>query len=224
MGLVLELQQQALDKKETVSDLLRKAYVIGRKLGLDGITNWAQQEISGFSCSTDKIPSYRQGRAELKAYNAFNGGWWPVETDDQFLQEKFSQMTASPFTQSMGEIEELLNSQSLVFRAPLDAGAQRAMETLNSMIGVVALEHNRLFLVEIREAVRNLVVKWTCDLEAEGILGEGMSFNKEERERAGAMGDTYHIGNQTIVAGGMDNSQIQQGDRNSATTPGNKLI
>jgi hypothetical protein len=41
-GLILELQADALDRHVRISDLLRKALVISKKLGISKIEHWIQ--------------------------------------------------------------------------------------------------------------------------------------------------------------------------------------
>ena len=60
-------------------------------------------------------------------------------------------------------------------------------------------------VVGILDAVRNNVLDFALQLEQEGILGEGMSFSKDEKKMAGQI--NYHVTNNI---GTMQNSQIQQ--------------
>lgn len=57
----------------------------------------------------------------------------------------------------------------------------------------------------IIESVRNVVLDWSLRLEAQGILGEGMTFSKEEKAAAGNV--TYQVQN---LIHNMSHSQIQQ--------------
>lgn len=65
----------------------------------------------------------------------------------------------------------------------------------------------------IAEAVRNKVFEWSLDLEAKGILGEGLTFSAEEVKRAS--GTIYNIGQFTGVIGDVAGSQLQFCDYNS---------
>jgi hypothetical protein len=44
----LELQRDALERSIAVSDLLRKALVVSRKLGIDSIQEWLNSELNGY--------------------------------------------------------------------------------------------------------------------------------------------------------------------------------
>lgn len=47
-GIVLELQKEAMDKKVDIESLLRKSYVIARKLKLPDFQEWIQCEQEGY--------------------------------------------------------------------------------------------------------------------------------------------------------------------------------
>jgi len=61
------------------------------------------------------------------------------------------------------------------------------------------------------ESVRNRIFEWSLELEARGVLGEGLTFSNEERERATNVTHNYttNIGS---IAGP---SQFQQGTTSS---------
>ena len=60
-------------------------------------------------------------------------------------------------------------------------------------------------VIKILNVVRNTVLNWSLQLEKEGIMGEGMSFSKKEKQISDKA--TYQI---TNYIGSMQNSQIQQ--------------
>ena len=47
-GIVLELQKEAMDKNADIESLLRKSYVIARKLKLPDFQEWIQCEQEGY--------------------------------------------------------------------------------------------------------------------------------------------------------------------------------
>ena len=65
----------------------------------------------------------------------------------------------------------------------------------------------------IVEAVRNIVLEWSLKLETNGILGEGITFSKEEKTRAASV--TYNIQNFSGVLGDVNAGVLQIGDYNS---------
>lgn len=48
----------------------------------------------------------------------------------------------------------------------------------------MAVHVSKTAAADIIEKVKNTLLEWTLELEAKGILGEGMSFNDKEKEIA----------------------------------------
>jgi hypothetical protein len=57
-GLVIELQRDALNEEIKVSNLLRKALLISKKLGIVEIEYWLNNELNGYSTLCE-VPEYR---------------------------------------------------------------------------------------------------------------------------------------------------------------------
>jgi len=70
-------------------------------------------------------------------------------------------------------------------------------------------------MIRIVDAVRNNILKWSLDLEQQGILCDGISFSETGKQGAESMQPTYNIGN---IIGSMNNSQVQQANSNSTQT------
>lgn len=62
----------------------------------------------------------------------------------------------------------------------------------------------------IIDRVRDIVLNWCLDLEAKGILGEGMTFSEKEKKTASEA--NYHV----HYHGNVGTSQIQQGTVDSS--------
>jgi len=73
---VITLQEQVLDRSVAVSDLLRKALVISRKLGLVEFLQWTEQELSGYRGHLE-VPEYRKVSGSVKFWNPYHG-WCPA--------------------------------------------------------------------------------------------------------------------------------------------------
>lgn len=56
-SLVRELQREALDSNVPVTDLLRKALVVARKLGIKEFQEWIELELDGYK-KGGGIPDY----------------------------------------------------------------------------------------------------------------------------------------------------------------------
>lgn len=206
-GLVLDLQSDALDGKVRCSDLLRKALVVSRKLEVSTIENWIRFELNGYEKRSD-IPDYRKISGSLKVWNP-NHGWQPLYFQDAKEAEYLSSNKCS---QPVGELESLVDNDKsgflqIHFPPHIENQLVRGMDVpLQPSLHVSPTQ-----VVGILDAVRNTVLEWTLELEKQGVLGEGMSFTKEEKQAASNV--TYQI---THNIGNMQNSQIQHDSPNAS--------
>jgi len=58
-SIVLELQKEALDRNCSVSDLLRRALVVAKKLKLAEFERWVGNELAGYKGPVNEVPEYR---------------------------------------------------------------------------------------------------------------------------------------------------------------------
>lgn len=207
-GLVLELQREALDRSVAVGDLLRKALVVSRKLGIDSVREWLTNELHGYEADTN-APDYRKVVGELKCFNPYLG-WVPLEFNDQETEE---QLRTRQITQAIGELDSLVESNDgawlhVPFPAALAAQLKKGMDV--PMEPTVRVPSTAL--VGILDAVRNQILEWSLQLEAEGVVGEGMTFTAEEKQTA--QSTTYNVTN----IGEVSHSQLQQGTTYSKQT------
>ena len=200
-GLVLELQQDALNKDVHVSELLRKALVVSKKLGVTQIEEWLNKELNGYGMQ-DTIPQYREIRGAIKVWNPYHG-WQPLNFGDTKMAEALSKRK---ITQPIGELDSLgAGKERATLQVPY---SQETVNTLMKSMDVPlqpTLHVAPTEVVGILEAVRNNILDWALELEQKGILGEGMSFSKQEKQTASQI--TYQVTNNI---GSMQNSQLQQ--------------
>lgn len=201
-GLVHELQRDALDPKVSVSDLLRKALVVSRKLNIPDIIEWLSHELNGYPPEDDLIPDYRQVRGSPKVWNPYHG-WQPIIFEDN---ETADAVSIRKNFQAIGEIDDLVSREdSRQFQMEFPS------EIYNVLIGMMdvplqpTLMIPRTALIGVLDTVRNKVLEWALELEGNGVIGEGMSFT--EKEKLAAHSVTYQVTNNI---GSMTNSQFQQ--------------
>lgn len=209
-GLVLELQRDALDKNVDVSSLLRKAVVVSKKLGIREIETWINQELAGYPADEDAVPKYREVSGVVKVFNPYHG-WQPLNFGNAELGEDLSKRKIS---QAIGELVAIAeNDKSGNLQVPF------SQHTKNALMKMMDIPLEPTLLVSdaqihgILEAVRNEVLNWALDLETKGIVGDGMSFSKEEKAVASQI--TYQVTNNI---GSMQNSQLQQDSAGATQT------
>ena len=201
-SLVEELQRDSLIQNVTVVELLPKCLVVAMKLGIQDFASWARLEIDGYKDT--KVPEYRVVHGQPQVFNP-SRGHQPLFFPDPKLTERYSKMH---FNQPIGQIEHEFNSAEkggshdfLVSYSPsVEKNLMDAIKFhMQPFLNVSASEFRKIL-----DAVRKIVLEWTLRLEQDGILGEGMSFSKEEKEKAQSV--TYNIKN---YIQGADYSQIQ---------------
>ena len=209
-SLVEELQRDALDSKVSVSDLLRKSLVIATKLNLREFKTWVEQELNGYA-DTRQVPDYRTVRGRIVAFNPARG-YIPAIIPDAALAELLS---IRHETSSAGAIESLAACQGTTLVSDFAPDIlSRLMETQRYPL-IPQVEIAKTCYLGILDAVRNAILAWSLKLEADGIVGEGMSFSPKEKklasEKAADLCPTVNY----ITIGHMDNSSIQQGTQRS---------
>ncbi|MFP6784751.1 hypothetical protein C1X72_25735 [Pseudomonas sp. FW306-2-2C-D06B] len=203
-SLVLELQRDALDRNIHITDLLRKALLVSRKLKIKDLEEWLNGELNGYDSSL--VPDYRQVSGELKVFNPYNG-WNPVMLTDKQWQDL---LCTRKLEISISQIENLVeNSKGGAFLIKFPAEQAKIIMELIGRELEPALHASLHQLVLIIDSVKTKIMEFALDLESRGILGENMTFSKQEQQLAETI--TYN----TINIHSMENSQIQQANAES---------
>lgn len=209
-SLVKELQEQALDSKIPITDLLRKALVVAKKLEISTLEQWVSDELNGFGKS-ESTPEYRKVVGSIKVFNPYRG-WQSVLFNDPSIPEKLSTRYIG---QPIGQLESLVQNKKddshLVINFPPELEA-KLIAGMNMRLQPV-LSIGREQIHGILNAVRDVILNWSLKLEKDGIIGEGMTFSSEEKQKAA--GNVYNIGNFTGVLGNVQAETLQIGDYNS---------
>lgn len=197
-SLVLELQRDALDRSIHITDLLRKALLVSKKLKIKDIEEWINDELNGYK--ENSIPEYRIIHGQLKALNPYRG-WVPVMVNQEW-EEMICQQRVFL---SVSQIENLVaESEGGNFIYKFTADMAQALTELVGQNFEYALHVPIHHLVRILDTTKTKILEFALDLESKGILGEGMTFTKDEQQLAQSV--TYN----TINIERMENSQIQQ--------------
>jgi len=198
-GLVLELQRDALNSEIKVSNLLQKALVVSKKLGIIEIEEWLNKELNGYY-PEDEIPKYRTVRSEVKVFDSYQ--WQSPIFKDFEMAEKLSQKLIITSIKAL-ELEFERGEDKSVY--PFDKDTENRLMALMRYPRQLTLFIDRSEILGILETVRNKILDWSLELEQKGILGKGMSFSNDEKKLAHQT--TYQITNNI---GSMHNSQLQQ--------------
>ena len=215
-SIVIELQQELLNKDCDILQVLRKAHLIASKLRLTEFDLWIQSELNGYTTNNqDDIPDYRQIHGQVNAWNPYHG-WIPVILQDAKIEDVLCKRKIG---ESIGEIQELYDKSKgniiLTFTADV-------ANTIGSMCDVpfktnYSLHVSQHCLRSIIDKVTNALMEWTLELERKGILGENMTFNENETASAKELPQQIINYYGTVVNGSVSSSQIVSGNNNSFT-------
>lgn len=210
-GIVNELQSEVLQSNCDVVSVLRKAHLIAVKLNLTEFDTWIINELNGYSDS-EMVPSYRRIRGSLKYFNPYRG-WMNATIINEKVEKEYC---TRPVLDSISQIVSLCNSGNKELMDEL-SGAQQAY--LNRVFKAptqvqFALHFSVSSVKNVIEMVKNTILEWTIKMDDEGIIGEGMEFNLEEKELAKRIPQTIHnyYGNTNVINAPVDGSVISVGD------------
>lgn len=204
-SLVLELQREAIKSNCIVSDLVRNAYFIAKKLNITDIQEWLTFELNGYS-DIRYVPDYRS--LPLRVVARTMNGWIPV-----IIETKLKVIERHKITESIAELEEMLKSEQ-------DVCISFHSDTLSLLCEVTGLRtdfrgfFNKTLFRQILEHVKTKILDWAIELENRGILGEDLMFTEDEKHKANTIINNHFHGN-------VNQSQIQQSSNNSTQ---NQLI
>jgi hypothetical protein len=203
-SVVLQLQQECLDARVPALEILRKALVVARKLSLVDAQVWIEKELNGYK-SGDAPPPHRCLTGRIRVQNPYHG-WQPVIFEDPGEAEYLSKCF---LIQPIGELEHLTRSGDGFLEFPFDPSTLSLLMKHMELPLQPTLHLDRTSLRGILDAVRNMLLEWTLNLEKDGITGNGLTFTCKEKETASQ-------GHYTINYNGpVANSQIQQGSHGS---------
>lgn len=199
---VIQLQSDVLDQRVTTSDLLRRAFVIARKLSLGEFEAWINHELNGYG-PTDVVPEYRIVHGDVRGWNPFRG-WIPVIFEGADEADAASRRGIG---QSIAELEQLLSGfqPGGQLHIPFTHQIQRSLSASVGFETTFFLFVSHTAIIRILDAVRNTILNWALRLEADGIRGEGLTFSRDEKRVANSA--SYNVNN---FFGPVGQADIQQ--------------
>ena len=206
-ALVPELVNMASDPTISTTDLLRRALVVARRLGVPELVDWISSEMNGYKHGTP-LPDYRIVYGSLMAYNDVRGHDIPCSIENHKTSELLRRHSEH---QSIPVLEELVASGVQLVRH-FPRSIERQLEQSMMIPMRPKLVFSKPQVQGIVEMVRNRILDWALNLEERGIIGDGMSFTPQEKQAV--QQQHYHISN-------VSGSQIQIGSSGSTQTQAN---
>lgn len=212
-SIVLELQKNSLESNIPISELLRKSLLVATKLGQQEFTRWLDYETNGYPMSDNLsvYPLYRKIRGTPQVQNPFYG-YQQITFASQDLLQLFSTRYCHTSTPELEHMLKSDTSASKGGRFEINYDPETSMQLMKAMN--IDLHPTLLIqassIAQILNSVRNTIMNWTLQLEKDGILGEGLSFSEQDKEKVTS--NTYNVSN---FYGNLSNLQMQQGTERS---------
>jgi len=202
-GLIEQIQRDAANRDIPVDATLRRVKLAAAKLNLGMLENWVTDELSGYR---GEVPDYRKLQGQPAAWNPYNG-WVPIHSDNECFMDIISSV---PVPQSIGSLIDTLNiSEGGMLDFPLPLGLVSELNKyMNFQTTRAVVKLGRGQAVSIVDRVRDLILDWSIKMEAQGIVGDGLSFTTEEKTQAKRSMTTIHIGSIENFAGNLGADQV----------------
>jgi hypothetical protein len=212
--LILQIQQAALNSDSSLTEALRKAKLACTKLGLTDFGNWVELELNGYMDKpTDALPKYRKLRGTPEAYNPYRG-WEPIiflSTEDK------ASCDFAPIGMSVPAIEVWFrNGRSPgAFEFPYPPEHANEIRAALKFQGNLHIKLDTSAFANILNAVRNILLEWTIEMEKQGVLGTDLMFTADDREKSAAVTahtvNHFNIANLGALVQNADHSVVQGG-------------
>lgn len=199
--IVIELQQDCLNDQVPCSSLLRKAYAIAVKLGMQDVAEFCKLEMNGYKeVDRSRVPNFRQVIVNTEAYDACFCRWVPVSFPAN------SEFSKRYVVESIAEIEKIDQSKCDTLEYRLTADAQKIVYKVTNMDEQMNVHQilSASQITSIPQKVRNSLLEWSLKLEQEGVLGENLEFTSEERQKVMHSPSVYNI----TINGNVTNSNV----------------
>ena len=153
------------------------------KLNLIEFGQWVNKELVRYTdVPVSAIPEYRKLYGTPEALNTIRG-WMTI----RFQSAKEEHICSiAPIGISVPEIEQALNKPDRYGYFVCDYPPEikhSIMQTINYGDDLrIRVATSKVF--GILEAVRNIVLSWTLEMEQSGVLGEGLMFTKDDKAKS----------------------------------------
>lgn len=194
----MALQNECLREDIDPVLILRKAYVIARKLKLDDFQRWTESELKSYS-NSDNIPEYRVIRGILYGKTIY--GPVPVQLSSHDLDT----ICTTTVYESIPSICDMLSSGSKTYCKNMEGDNNAILSKLTGFETHYYVSIEKHQLRSIIDATINKILEWTLTLEENGIIGEEYTFTMDEVEKANAV---YH--NCYVINGNVESIQTQE--------------
>lgn len=182
-SLIGEIIEKSISSDTSLAQLLRMVKVAAFRLDLPELGDWVQNELSGYDSD---IPDYRCVEGQVVAKSPYHG-WIGVSGGDpktiRLLQKR-------KMAGSIAHLEAMITQTSsedgggfcvMPFNPEL---AQKFLGKDFYMAEAVGTQITTSSIIAVLDQVRGKILDWAIEMEKLGVVGEGMTFSRKEKEEA----------------------------------------
>lgn len=212
MNLLDEIQNDALSHQVPMSTILRKTYVLARRLKDSTLLKWIEGELNGYDwerMSDDErasFPSYRRPIGVLKALGL--GGHKPVLLKNPKLHDA---VCLPPIVLSIPHIEaEVKDGDGSTVSMQLPPNGQQILAKVVGDSCIFYIEYTRATFVNIMEVVRNKLLQLVIDIGQKfpAIETSGTLTPRDRRELASTVVKAIYPWDLFVVHADEDKQEI----------------
>lgn len=170
---IIQLKEQTIKSDTDISNLIRKAYTIARKL--TEFSEWLKYELNGYEKFEGREwPEYRIATGELETLDR-HGRWIAVSFQEPSMYEK---VCKQKIKNSISSIKDILQGEIQGAVIPLSSELNNTFPEKLNFYTKYRIYINRVSISKVYDAVKNIVLEWSLELEEQGIEGEGLFLQK----------------------------------------------
>lgn len=208
-GVIQELQFCCANCDGDATHILRKAYIVARKLKLTDFQTWIDDELKGYA-NTESMPEYRKVSGMIYAL-WINGSSIPVQVPSEIMDALGHRW----IVQSIPEIVSMIeNNDNKSFHIPYVGNVNQMICELTGQEAQYYLSVGKDQFHGIIEEVINTILRWSLLLEENGIEDDQLSFSLSDIEKAKAIPPSDYCP-QLIFKESVGSVQIQMNNTNS---------
>lgn len=185
--LIEELTTLASDNKSTASELLKKMRIATVRLQLEDIEEWVKHELEGYP-DVNVIPHYRYIGGVPQSCHV-HWGWRTLKLSGNEFNDTLASICM--YSQGIATLEAIAENPG-PYRLSYPTFVEQAfMPHMVAGVNKIGLCVDRSAVIGVIDAIKHRVLEWSLAMEKAGVVGEGMSFTLDEKEKAANV--TYNV-------------------------------
>lgn len=221
MSILIEIQNDCINSKVQLSDLLRKCLYLAHKIKNENFIRWVNDELNGYK-NTDEIPEYRILNCVVKGdftdgYNIWKNYPIDITKFPEPVQKNYGVMRVA---NSVSSIEELTSHDSIMMERPWDTHIVSLISKgfTHQYVMRIWSESPAHLYTAILDGIKTRILQFTLEVESKISNIEDIklsNLNDEQKEKIAHIFNTNIYGNANVANASENfnqNLQVQSHD------------